>query len=73
MLAVSPGGLTLADKQAVTHALLSSGATINEVNREQDQLLRRFRGAEQDSEREAFKSALLLSINTVAAGLGATG
>ena len=35
--------------------------------------LRRFRGAERETEREAFKSALLLSINTVAAGLGATG
>ena len=30
-------------------------------------------GAESEAEREAYKSALLLSINTVAAGLGATG
>jgi phosphoenolpyruvate carboxylase len=47
--------------------------TINEVNREQVELLRRFRASESEPEREAFKSALLLSINTVAAGLGATG
>jgi len=47
--------------------------TINEVNREQVELLRRFRVSENEQEREAFKSALLLSINTVAAGLGATG
>ena len=47
--------------------------TINEVNREQVELLRRFRASDNDQEREAFKSALLLSINTVAAGLGATG
>jgi phosphoenolpyruvate carboxylase len=47
--------------------------TINEVNREQVDLLRRFRAAEEDATREKFKSALLLSINTVAAGLGATG
>jgi phosphoenolpyruvate carboxylase len=47
--------------------------TVNEVNREQVELLRRFRASENDQEREAFKSALLLSINTVAAGLGATG
>jgi phosphoenolpyruvate carboxylase len=47
--------------------------TVNEVNREQVELLRRFRGAESEAERDAFKSALLLSINTVAAGLGATG
>jgi phosphoenolpyruvate carboxylase len=47
--------------------------TINEVSREQVELLRRFRGAASESERERYKPALLLSINTVAAGLGATG
>ncbi|MGC2409937.1 MAG: phosphoenolpyruvate carboxylase [Methyloceanibacter sp.] len=47
--------------------------TINEVNREQVELLRRFRGAANESERERYKLALLLSINTIAAGLGATG
>ncbi|MGH8734346.1 MAG: phosphoenolpyruvate carboxylase, partial [Burkholderiales bacterium] len=47
--------------------------TVNEVNRMQVELLRRFRGAASEAEREAYKSALLLSINTVAAGLGATG
>ncbi len=47
--------------------------TTNEVNREQVDLLRRFRATESDQTREEFKSALLLSINTVAAGLGATG
>ena len=47
--------------------------TINEVNREQVDLLRRFRASQSEPEREALKSALLLSINTVAAGLGATG
>ena len=54
-------------------ALAARLPTINEVNREQVELLRRFRGAESEAERDAFKSALLLSINTVAAGLGATG
>ena len=47
--------------------------TINDVNREQVDLLRRFRGAASESERERYKPALLLSINTIAAGLGATG
>ncbi|MEM7192104.1 MAG: phosphoenolpyruvate carboxylase, partial [Pseudomonadota bacterium] len=47
--------------------------TVNQVSREQVELLRRFRASENEEEREAFKSALLLSINTVAAGLGATG
>jgi len=46
---------------------------INEVNREQVELLRRFRGASTESERERYKPALLLSINCIAAGLGATG
>lgn len=54
-------------------SLASRLPTINEVNREQVELLRRFRGASTEAEREAYKSALLLSINTVAAGLGATG
>ena len=48
-------------------------STVNQVNREQVELLRRFRGSGSDHDRETFKSALLLSINTVAAGLGATG
>jgi phosphoenolpyruvate carboxylase len=47
--------------------------TINAVSRQQVELLRRFRGASNEAEREAYKSALLLSINCIAAGLGATG
>jgi phosphoenolpyruvate carboxylase len=47
--------------------------TINAVNREQVELLRRFRGAQTEEERERYKQPLLLSINTIAAGLGATG
>jgi phosphoenolpyruvate carboxylase len=54
-------------------SLLSRLPTVNEVNREQVELLRRFRGARNEAERQAYKSAVLLSINTVAAGLGATG
>jgi phosphoenolpyruvate carboxylase len=54
-------------------SLASRLPTVNEVNREQVELLRRFRGAQTEAEREAYKSAVLLSINTVAAGLGATG
>lgn len=46
---------------------------LGEVNRIQVELLRRFRGATSESERQAFKSALLLSINTISAGIGATG
>jgi phosphoenolpyruvate carboxylase len=46
---------------------------INAVNGEQVELLRRFRGASTEGERERYKLALLLSINCIAAGLGATG
>ena len=68
------GGAFVAERFAEHRAALSARLpTINEVNREQVQLLRRFRGAQSEAEREGFKSALLLSINTVAAGLGATG
>jgi phosphoenolpyruvate carboxylase len=47
--------------------------TINQVSRQQVELLRRFRSAATEAEREACLSALLLSINCNAAGLGATG
>jgi phosphoenolpyruvate carboxylase len=67
------GGREIAERvPEFRRGLASRLPTINEVNREQVELLRRFRGAG-DAERDAFKSALLLSINTVAAGLGATG
>ena len=56
-------------REALTERL----PTIDEVNREQVELLRRFRGAATESDRERYKPALLLSINTIAAGLGATG
>jgi phosphoenolpyruvate carboxylase len=46
---------------------------INQVNREQVELLHRFRTAQNKQVREELKSALLLSINCIAAGLGATG
>jgi phosphoenolpyruvate carboxylase len=47
--------------------------TINQVNRQQVELLRRFRAADDELTKEEYKSALLLSINCIAAGLGATG
>jgi phosphoenolpyruvate carboxylase len=67
------GGARIAERFPDFRAALEGRLpTINEVNREQVELLRRFRGAD-DRERDAYKSAVLLSINTVAAGLGATG
>jgi phosphoenolpyruvate carboxylase len=47
--------------------------TINQVSRQQIELLRRFRESGSDTSQEEQLSALLLSINTIAAGFGATG
>jgi phosphoenolpyruvate carboxylase len=47
--------------------------TINQVSRQQIELLRRFRESGSDRSQEEQLSALLLSINTIAAGFGATG
>ena len=47
--------------------------TINQVSRQQIELLRRFRESGGDTTQEEQLSALLLSINCIAAGFGATG
>ncbi len=47
--------------------------TLNQVSRQQIALLRRFRESGGDRTQEELLSALLLSINTIAAGFGATG
>ncbi len=47
--------------------------TINKINREQVELLRGFRASTNELAKEAYKSNLLLSINCIASGLGATG
>jgi phosphoenolpyruvate carboxylase len=48
-------------------------ATINQVSRQQVELLRRFRTAAGEPERQQYLSALLLSINCISGGFGATG
>ena len=68
------GGERLAERfkefdARLTHRL----QTINEVNREQVELLRRFRSAQDEAAKEDAKMPLLLSISCIAAGLGATG
>ena len=47
--------------------------TLNQVSRQQIALLRRFRDSGGDRTQDELLSALLLSINTIAAGFGATG
>lgn len=46
---------------------------LNEVSRQQVEFLRRFRSAGSEEEKAEVLQALLLSINTMAAGFGATG
>src|SRR2546427_3204693 len=47
--------------------------TLNQVNRQQIELLRRYRGGPAGKAEEDTLAALLLSINCIAAGFGATG
>ncbi len=47
--------------------------TMNQISRQQIELLRRFRESGGDRTQEEQLSALLLSINCIAAGFGATG
>ncbi len=56
-------------RSRLTHRL----PTINKVNREQVELLRAFRASPNELSKEAFKANLLLSINCISSGLGATG
>ncbi len=48
-------------------------STINQVSRQQVELLRRYRAAGTEEERQQFLAALLLSINCISGGFGATG
>jgi phosphoenolpyruvate carboxylase len=47
--------------------------TLNQVNRQQVELLRRYRAAAGDQAQDGYLAALLLSINCIAAGFGTTG
>jgi phosphoenolpyruvate carboxylase len=47
--------------------------TIAHANRQQVELLRRYRTTHDEKEKEAYKASLLLSINCIAAGFGTTG
>jgi phosphoenolpyruvate carboxylase len=47
--------------------------TMNQISRQQIELLRRFRESGSDKSQEELLSALLLSINCIATGFGATG
>jgi phosphoenolpyruvate carboxylase len=68
------GGRELAERfPRFRRRLTRRMATINQVSRQQVELLRRFRAAAGDQERQQYLSALLLSINCISSGFGATG
>jgi phosphoenolpyruvate carboxylase len=73
VLALS-GGTDLAERfPRFRRRLARRLATINQVSRQQVDLLRRFRAASSDQERQPYLSALLLSISCTSSGFGATG
>jgi phosphoenolpyruvate carboxylase len=68
------GGRELAERfPRFRRRLTRRMATINQVSRQQVELLRRFRATAGDPERQQYLSALLLSINCISSGFGATG
>jgi phosphoenolpyruvate carboxylase len=68
------GGTELAERfPRFRRRLVRRMATINQVSRQQVELLRRFRAAASEPERQRYLSALLLSINCISSGFGATG
>ncbi|EIZ86360.1 phosphoenolpyruvate carboxylase [Methylobacterium sp. GXF4] len=68
------GGTELAERFPLFRDRLKGRLpTINQVGREQVELLARYRAETDEDRREAVKSALLLSINCIAVAFGSTG
>jgi phosphoenolpyruvate carboxylase len=68
------GGTELAERfPRFRRRLVRRLPTLNQVSRQQVELVRRFRESGGDRSQEELLSALLLSINCIAAGFGATG
>jgi phosphoenolpyruvate carboxylase len=68
------GGRELAERfPRFRRKLVRRLPTLNQISRQQIELLRRFRESGGDKSQEELLSALLLSINCIATGFGATG
>lgn len=68
------GGATIAERfPQFRERLARRLPAINQVSRQQVELLRRYRTAGSDQERRGYLVPLLLSINCIASGFGATG
>jgi phosphoenolpyruvate carboxylase len=72
-LRVSGGGEIAFRYPAFRERLEERLPVINQVSREQVELLRRYRSETDEFKRDEVKSALLLSINCISVGFGATG
>ncbi len=72
-LRVSGGGEIAFRYPAFRERLSERLPVINQVSHEQVELLRRYRAETDEFKREEAKSALLLSINCISVGFGATG
>jgi phosphoenolpyruvate carboxylase len=73
VLRISGGGQLAERFPRFRRKLARRMPTLNQVSRQQIELLRRFRESGGDRTQEEQLSALLLSINAIAAGFGATG
>jgi phosphoenolpyruvate carboxylase len=74
MLLRVSGGHTIAERFPQLRSRLARKLpSIALANRQQVELLRRFRSARQEAERESYKAPLLLSVNCIASGFGSTG
>ena len=73
LLKVSGGGEIAERFPQLRTRMVQRLRTIAHANRQQVELLRRYRTTQKEKEKEAYKAPLLLSINCIAAGFGATG
>ena len=74
MLLEVSGGREIAERFPQMRArLMRKLPSIAHANRQQVQLLRRYRTARDEAEKEPYKAPLLLSINCIASGFGSTG
>jgi len=72
LLRLSGGGVIAERFPQLRTRLARKLPSIQSANRQQIELLRRYRAAKADQQ-ETYKAALLLSINCIASGFGATG
>jgi phosphoenolpyruvate carboxylase len=74
MLLEVSGGSEIAERFPQLRSRLARKLpSIAHANRQQVELLRRYRAARDDGERQSYKAPLLLSVNCIAGGFGSTG